>query len=141
MTRAQSPTQKVLAQVVAGLATAPGGPVQGVVTAARSRLSAWTWTAIGLCAGAVAGLVLVLVAFAVPHIPTLLAGFVGGALLGSMLTVALASRYPIVRKGGAIAILLMPFLVLAAPFILVGLAVAALMRTKPKGSRNGGRRK
>ncbi len=124
--------RSVLGRFLAGFVPPPEGGAPPIVGAARARLSAWTLGAIGLAVGCATGLLIVLIVFAVPGIPTLVAGFAAGALIGAALAVMLASRYPIVRKGGGIAILLLPLLLLAAPFLLIALALTALARTKPK---------
>lgn len=123
--------RSVLGRFLEGFVPPPDGGAPPIVGAARARLSAFTYGAIGLGVGCATGLFLVLILFAVRGISTLLAGFAAGALVGAALAVVLASRYPIVRKGGGIAILLLPLLLLAAPFLLIALAVAALFRTAP----------
>jgi hypothetical protein len=101
------------------------------VKAARARLSGWIVTSIAVVVGAAAAFVLVLLVWALPSLPSLLVGFAGGAIVGAAIAVALASRYPMVRKGGGIAILLAPLLILAAPFLLIAAAIALLRRTAP----------
>jgi hypothetical protein len=125
----------VLGRFLEGLMPPSGGGALPIVGVARARLSGFVYGAIGLGVGAATGLLLVLILFSVHGISSLLAGFAAGALVGSALAVVLASRYPLVRKGGGIAILLLPLLLLAAPFLLIALAVAALVRTAPASSR------
>lgn len=124
--------RSVLGQFLAGFVPPAEGGAPPIVGVARARLSAWTFGAIGLGVGCAAGFLIVLIVLAVPGIPTLLAGFAAGALIGAAMAVMLASRYPIVRKGGGLAILLLPLLLLAAPFLLIALAVTTLSRTRPK---------
>ena len=121
---------KLARWIEAFLPPAAGGQPPAVV-AARARLSGWVVTAIALVVGAAAGFVLVLAVWMLPNLPSLLVGFAGGALVGAAIAVALASRYPMVRRGGGIAILLAPLLVLAAPFLLIAAAIALLRRSAP----------
>jgi hypothetical protein len=127
--------RSVLGRFLEGFTSPPDGGAPPIIGVARARLSAWTFGAIGLGVGCATGLLLVLILFAVHGIPTLIAGFAAGTLIGGALAVTLASRYPIVRKGGGIAILLLPLLLLAAPFLLIALAVAALLRTAPSSPK------
>lgn len=118
-------------RILEGILPPAGGGQPPAVVAARAKLSGWVVSAIALVVGAAAGFVLVLCVWALPSLPTLLVGFAGGAIVGAAIAVALASRYPMVRKGGGIAILLAPLLVLAAPFLLIAAALALLRRTAP----------
>ena len=86
---------------------------------------------IAVVVGAAAAFLLVLLAWALPNLSSLVVGFAGGVLIGSALTLMLASRYPFLRKFGGFAILLAPLVVLASPFLLIGAAFLLLRRTRP----------
>lgn len=119
------------------LPTADGGPAP-VVTAARVRLAGWIWALIGLLAGCLAGALTVLLVAGMPSIPMGLAGLSAGAILGATTALVFASRFPVMRKAGGIAILLAPLLLLAAPFLLLAGGIALLLRFPKRGA--GGRR-
>ena len=102
--------------------------------AARTRFAAYVWGAVAIVIGAAAGFLLVLFAWALPSLPMLVIGFAGGVLIGSAVTVAMASRFPFLRKAGGLAILLAPLLVILGPFLLIGGAVVLLGRLKPRAA-------
>lgn len=106
-----------------------GGGLPPALAAARAQLSGWVVGVIALVVGAAAGFLLVVIGWALPDVPASLVGLVAGVLLGSAVALTLASRYPIVRKVGAFAVLLAPLLLLAAPFLLLAAAIALLRRT------------
>lgn len=114
------------------LPAADGGPPP-VVTAARTRFAGWLWAAVGLFAGCVAGLLTVLLLAGVPNMPAVLLGLSVGAFLGASVALVFSSRFPMVRKAGGMAILLLPLLLLAAPFLLLAGGVALLMRFPKRG--------
>ncbi len=132
-------TSRVIGTVsrwIAGvLPTADGGPAP-VVTAARVRFAGWVWAGIGLLVGCLAGALTVLLLAAMPNVPTVVAGLSAGAMLGATTALVLASRFPMVRKVGGIAMLLTPLLLLAAPFLLLAGGIALLLRF-PKGGARG----
>lgn len=97
----------------------------------RSRFAGVVYTVIAIIAGACVAFLLVLLAWALPNLSSLVVGFAGGVLIGSALTLMLASRYPFLRKFGGFAILLAPLVVLASPFLLIGAAFLLLRRTRP----------
>jgi hypothetical protein len=117
---------------VRGLLPPVGGGPPPIVTAARSRLSSWVAVVIALVVGAAAGFVLVLVAMGLPDAPAALTGFAAGVFVGVAGALVLASRSQLVRRGGAIALLLLPLLVLAAPFLLIAGGIDLLRRTSPR---------
>jgi len=116
------------------LPAADGGPPP-VVTAARVRFAGWLWASVGLLVGCIAGALTVLLATAMPNVPIVLVGLSAGALLGATAALVVASRFPMVRKVGGMAILLLPILLLAAPFLLLAGGVALLMRFPKGGSK------
>jgi len=133
--RARPSRVATISRFIEGFLPPAEGGQPPAVTAARARLSGWIVTSIAIVVGAAAAFVLVLLVWALPSLPSLLVGFAGGAIVGAAIAVALASRYPMVRKGGGIAILLAPLLVLAAPFLLIAAAIALLRRTAPAPRR------
>jgi hypothetical protein len=120
-------------RVVQGFLPAADGTVP-VVSAFRGRLAWVVGTALGLLLGSACAFVVVLLLQAAPGVPGIVIGFGVGAFFGALAALVFASRYPIVRKGGALAILLFPVLVLAAPFLLLAGAVALLRKTAPRAS-------
>jgi hypothetical protein len=125
------PPSASLMRWVRGLLPPAGGGTPPALAAARAQLSGWVVGAIALVVGASAGFLLVVVGMALPNVPSSLVGLVAGVLLGSAVALTLASKYPVVRKVGALAILLAPLLLLAAPFLLIAAAIALLRRTAP----------
>lgn len=118
----------MLARWVHGLLpTAAGGPPPAFA-ALRARLNAWTIGALALGVGAAAGLVLVLVGTAMPHVPASVTGLGVGVLIGAAVALALGSGFPLVRRYGAFAVLLVPLAVAAAPVVLLLFAVPLLWR-------------
>ena len=120
-------------RVVQGFLPAADGTLP-VVSAFRGRLAWVVASAVGLLLGSVSAFVVVLLLRAAPDVPAIVIGFAVGAFFGAAAALVFASKYPIVRKGGAIAIFLFPVLVLAAPFLLLAGAVALLRKTAPRGS-------
>ena len=114
---------------VRGLLPPAGGGMPPALAAARAQLSGWVVGAIALVVGATAGFLLVVVGMALPNLPSSLIGLVAGVVLGSAVSLTLASKYPVVRKVGAFAILLSPLLLLAMPFLLIAAAIALLRRS------------
>lgn len=127
--RPEKPTRAV--RWLEAILPASGGGWHPLLLAARSKTSTLLLTAVSLALGAVAGFLLVLIATALPGLPSLLVGFAGGAFVGVGAALALVSRFPVVRKVGALALLLAPILVLLAPFLWIGALVAVLARTRP----------
>jgi hypothetical protein len=109
---------------------ADGGPPPAV-RAAKTSLVTALCAVLGLVLGSAVGLILWLVLWKVPEIPTLVVGLGVGAFVGAAAAVILASRFPLVRKGGGIALLLSPILILLAPFLLLW-GAAVLLRRSPK---------
>lgn len=132
--RRRSP-RSPLGRWVRGLLPPAGGGLPPALVAARAQLSGWLIAAIALVAGAVVGLVLVVVTTAMPRALSSVGGLAVGAALGAAVALTLASRYPRVRRMGGVAILLAPFLLLAAPFLLIAVAVALLRGSTPRGAR------
>jgi len=123
------PTSASPMRWVRGFLPPAGGGMPPALAAARAQLSGWVVGAIALVVGATAGFLLVVVGMALPNVPSTLVGLVAGVLLGAAVALTLASKYPVVRKVGAFAILLAPLLLLAAPFLLIAAAIALLRRT------------
>jgi hypothetical protein len=121
-------------RVVQGFLPAADGTLP-VVSAFRGRLAWIVATALGLLLGSACAFVVVLLLQAAPGVPGIVVGFGVGALFGAAAALVFASRYPIVRKGGAIAIVLFPVLVLLSPFLLLAGAVALLRKTSPRAGR------
>jgi hypothetical protein len=113
---------------VEGFFPTEAGEPPVVLRAGRARLVGVVATLLGLLVGAATGFLVVLFLFAAPEVPGVVAGFAVGALLGAAAALVLASRHPLVRKGGAVAILLFPVLVVLSPFLLVAAALALLRR-------------
>jgi hypothetical protein len=138
----EAPTRRsllgFLERLLRGVLPAEDGGPPPALDAARARLSVAVAVAFGLLLGAAVGLVLLLVATGVPQVPALVAGFGVGALLGAAAAAVLLSRFPAVRAGGGLLILLAPLLVLLAPFLLLAGAVVALRRW-PRRSRGAAR--
>ncbi len=126
------------ARVLEGILPAADGGPAPVVTAARVRFAGWIWAVIGLLAGCIAGALALLLLAGVPGIGRIMVGMSAGAVLGASTTVIFVSRYPFLRKGGGIAILLAPILLLAAPFLLLAGGIALLVRFPKRGARGPG---
>ncbi len=117
---------------VAGLLpTAAGGPPPAF-DALRARTSIFLLTGMALGLGAAAGLALVLVVTGMPHVPASLTGFGVGVLVGAGVALAFGSRFPLVRRYGAVAVLLAPLLVFVAPVFLLVSVLPLLWRRSGK---------
>jgi hypothetical protein len=116
--------------VLGVLPTEEGGPPPAV-RAAKTSLVTALCAVLGLVLGSVVGLILWLIVWKVPDVPALVVGLGVGAFLGAAAAVILASRIPFVRRGGGIALLLSPVLILLAPFLLLW-GAAVLLRRFPK---------
>jgi len=111
------------------LPTAAGGPPPAFA-AIRARVSTWLLATFALGGGAAVGLALVLVGTAMPNVPASLTGLGVGVLVGAGVALAFGSRFPLVRRYGAIAVLLAPLLVFVAPVFLIVTAIPLLWRRR-----------
>jgi hypothetical protein len=123
-----------LRRVLAGYLPAKDGKGSPVVRALRGRLAWVVAVALGLLIGAASAFLVVLILYAAPGVPGIVVGFAVGAMFGGTAALILASRLAIVRKWGALAILLFPVLVLLGPFLLLAGAVTLLRRGPKKPS-------
>ena len=124
-------------RIVLGAIPEAEGEAPPAVYAVRSRLSVWMWTAIGFVGGAALGFLLVLLIRALPETPALLLGFGLGVFLGAGVVLILASRISLVRRGGALVLLLSPLLLILAPFLLLGAGLfAAKKLPRPPAKRS-----
>jgi hypothetical protein len=116
-------------RLVLGVLPPPEGGPPPAVRAAKASVVTALCAVLGLALGSVIGLILLLVVTEVPSIPALVVGLGVGAFVGAGAALVLASRFPFVRRGGGIAFLLSPLLIVLAPFLLLWGAAVLLRRT------------
>ena len=107
-------------RTISAFAPAPdGGPPMAMRTA-RTRLGWLVAAGLGLGFGAVVGLLGVLAWQALPSVPMFLLGLLVGAFVGVVLCLVAASQIAALRRKGRFAMFLVPLVIIAAPFLLLG---------------------
>lgn len=128
------PLLGLLKRVVAGVMPAADGGPPLAMRHARTRLLWLLGTGVGLTAGALVGLLLVLAWGALPGTPLLLLGLLAGVPLGVALALVVSLALGRARRRGGRAYLMAPLIVAAAPLLLLGSAWAALRARRPPSS-------